>query len=1400
MRSNTSDTSKAQATNQSPAMNKVIGTASRCSKKAAYWLTFGITGKQWLASIMICSMLSSIFALPVRAAIEMNADNAAAMKGGDANRFEPVNESLPAWKEAWRSANAQAEAWLTPMREVNAAYKDVDDKDADGKDKHKTGNPSPKEALEKRVKTLDIQIDKEKQIKVGQTFSPVAVARDVNGKTVDGIVAVWSSSNPDILKIDENGRAVALKAGTVLLKAGAGAAEKEITVTVEKSDRASKADSAKNASAGVALKAMNVAPDVQPEQAERPILVDEPPVLVSPGGNLGNPVGQTPPGSSTPAAALRMKERAGIGNFSFELPVASLPGRGISASVGMSYNSQLWTRSGPSTNYQYTYNVDGNWVGPGFQIGYGYLDTYTNGGNLPSQLVSTGTDGTRYQLDFTSGSGGLASYESSDGSFMKGDATYNTSNNVLTGITVTYTDGTKVLYGAANPQNRRFPVRITDVQGNYISITYLANDQVGKIASIQDTLSRYINFHYDTTTEQNLISVTVPGYNNSPTPRQTIRFYYESMTLQTAGRFSGTTVAPTVPVTVLRYVYYPGTKTGFRYDYSQYYGMIYKTTRLEGMQVSTLDPDQQGAVVTTPGSYLESASTRYSYPGTDIASPLSGQSDVPKYNIRTDEWVGRDTSAPAPQTFYTPSENIDATTHIGTRTMTVTSPNGSINVSVSKVDQGVWDDGLTTETSVTSSGRTLPWSKTTINWLASTATSNGRRNPRVQNIVETNEVGQAKAVTFTYDDYNNPASVGEYDFDPSGQATTELRRTETTYATTGDLIANRLVHLPLSVKKIVNNTVVSRTDYQYDQNQLTDRTGIIQHDAAYNSNNAPSNARGNVTKTTTFINPTSAAVNPTDANDSVTTMNYDIAGNPVQATLNCCNLKTWVYDSTNNAYAYPASETKGSDVQLTTGATYDFNTGLMRTATDENNQVTSYDYESDTLRPSKVTYPNGGYVQTDYSDKLVTATAQLSPGFVRQTTLLDTNKTVQSYSYFDGHDAPIRTATQTPDGWNISAMVYDSIGRPKKTYNPFYGTARTDAVPGSVKGTEVTVYDGLDRATQVKLQDDTLVNTYYNEAAVTYTDPTGQSRQGTATRVKDQADKERRQIVDALGRTIRVDEPDAISNSLDTNGTPNQPTYYSYDGNDNLSDVIQSDNINPSQERQFKYDALSRLTNEKQVEAIRTLDINGVAGVPDPNKWTKVMKYNAHGDIIDGYDARGVNTHFSYDGLNRVSAVSFSDGTPQVNYYYDQARTGYFNKGALTRVETAAGVAAVRPDTPATSSEFDYDNMGRVRQAPAMDRLSAILPGIRLQSGGTVKIGNLPVGQGSFYGLRCRRQAVEYCRQCQNLSEQPAISRHGNVFEFDEFGQRNESDIDDERPPSDDFAELEQRRGRFAEV
>lgn len=290
----------------------------------------------------------------------------------------------------------------------------------------------------------------------------------------------------------------------------------------------------------------------------------------------------------------------------------------------------------------------------------------------------------------------------------------------------------------------------------------------------------------------------------------------------------------------------------------------------------------------------------------------------------------------------------------------------------------------------------------------------------------------------------------------------------------------------------------------------------------------------------------------------------------------------------------------------------------------------------------------------------------------------------QSYS---GGGQGIRSASQTPDGWSIAAVEFDKLGRPVKSYNPFYASTPTGAIPQNTKYTEVLNYDALGRTTSVRLQDNTTVSTAFSDTSNT---PTGFNK--TCVTVTDQAGKQRRQVADSLGRIVRVDEPDASGN-LGAVDAPNQPTYYEYDGNDNLSKVTQSDGT-VTQERLFKYDSLSRLTHERQVEANATLNDLGVK-VTMGGMWTKVLKYDADGHLLEGVDARGVKTSFVYDGLNRVTSVTFTDDTPTVTYTYDQARTGFYNNGALTRVETASGATA-RPETLSTATEFDYDKMGRV--------------------------------------------------------------------------------------------------------
>lgn len=1214
-------------------------------------LTFKNECKQLLAMWMICALLLPFFAAPVSIAAAKSGKKDAVEE--DYSQFEPVNGEQSVLKSVTTELNLGVERLLTSSLKINNFSAATKGKNTDSSDTD--SNEKPVE----------------------------------NKETVEA-----ESGSKRIIAADDNEDSKQVK-----LSGSVDTGEKKSTKESSQSSTVSKASAAQSNTSLLTI-----------DPADRPILNEtQLSKLVSSRNNLGNPLGQTEAPSLIGAAAAHTRERAGIGNFNFGLPVTSLPGRGINASVGISYNSQLWTKStDPNTSSdQFTYNVDGNWLAPGFHIGYGYLDLYTNGNVTTSTFILTEANGTRRQLTRVSGDAVYTKciFESNDGSFTRLEFMGNYYDMKLT-----YSDGTTVYFSQPNSQNRRFPTKIVDVQGNYLTIEYLADQEVGKISKIVDTLGREILFHYDST-DHKLLAVSVPGFNNSAQV-QVMRFYYETFALQSASRFSGTIVAP-ANVTVLKYIYMPGTGSGYKYDYSSYYGMIYKVTKLEGMQVTTTSSTQMGSVLQT---YTEAASTRYNYAGTDIEPPAPSLSDFPKYDKRTDDWIGRSGST-APQTIFSFTE--DATT----RTTQITNPDSTTTVSISE-KTGDWKDGLIKETYTTGPGRTNPWSRTIYTWQEGSITY-GRKNPRIQKIETINEAGQAKAQTFEYDSYNNQTVIRDHDYAPTGQTGTELRKTLIDYQTGGtnnQWLAKNLLNLPTSVKTVVNNQTVSRTDYEYDNyqsQQLANTPGVIKHEATHdpytsetrtvrgacktvyqppygspvcteyyintvNAYDSATNYRGNITKVTSFAD----ATNANDPDKSVKNIKYDITGNIIEVPLSCCNVKTIEYSATNQ-YAYPTKETKGSSIQLVTKTDYDPSTGLVTKTTDENNQETNYEYETDTFRQKKVIYSNGKYVQAEYSDKL---SAGSVPSFIRTTATLEANKTVQNYKYFDGLGLGIRNATDTVNGWNVSAVEYDNLGRAVKTYNPFYVAAPNATIPANTAFSKVVNYDGLGRVPQAQLQDGTTINNYFNEAAVTFTAPDNSSVTGTASRMTDQAGKERRQVVDSFGRIVRVDEPNS-SGTLGTVNSPTQPTYYFYDGNGNLSKTIQTDGT-VTQERRFKYDSLSRLTHERQIEANPTLDINGLKGAVDPNKWTKVLKYNPDSLITEGTDARGVKSTFSYDSLNRIQSTTFSDGTPTVTYTYDQARTGFFNKGALTRVETADGGMA-RPDTPATATEYDYDKMGR---------------------------------------------------------------------------------------------------------
>lgn len=977
----------------------------------------------------------------------------------------------------------------------------------------------------------------------------------------------------------------------------------------------------------------NMAPTEPPEPTPTP--TPEPPPAWSsaqwqsfftPENNLGSPPGQ----SDRLPSGGRMRERIGAANFSFGVPVISIPGRGIDASAEIIYNSRVWNKVAESGSTTFTYNVDRNWLAPGFNLSYGRMESYVTSNPAQSFFSVVDPDGTRHEIRYREpvpNGNGWSIYEATDGSFIR---TYFYNGKLRPeNIAVSYSDGSKVIFGPPDDIGTRYAIRVIDKNGNNLWISYLTG---GKIAKIKDTLDREIVFNYDDNpdvTKKKLVAITVPGYETG-LPRQVIRFYYQDLEIQP--RFNGiayvgtssvvtgqTSNFPTV--TVLRYVYFPGTQSGYRYDYSPddpawtgktMFGIIWRVRELRGMAVSNSSDLTSTGSVTSDGETANE--TTYNYPkvATDLQNnvPLG---DVPKYTERSDDWIGRPAGDPPKYTFS--SSDRDALVCPDTPRERVTQtidPEGRISETVSVVKENSWNDGLPCQSTLRagSGENTKVWSKQKFFWEQGTAIG-GRNNPRLVKVETTNDAGQTRATIYAYDGFNNPTIVRELDFAAPGSEGAELRRTETTYETGSGWTQVNLIRLPKIVKTISGGQTVSRTEYEYDKGGVAstvdpptqiNRTDVTNQSPEYNSywdhNILVCNSQGcvwvivyypeedfhgDVTKVVKYSDATKEQESQ-DPEAVKTTFDYDIVGNRVSAGLNCCNRREWEYTNVNN-YAYPLSVTSGDVGQLTTSATYDLNTGLVKTSIDENNQETRFTYEPGTLRQKRVDYPNGAWSQVDFNDTQF-------PYSIKSTSSLDAARSVSSWGFFDGRGRNFRGRSLTANGYLSSDVEFDQRGRPEKSYNPYTVAGLNDDRPSGIKFSQIIERDGLDRALVTKLADDTTVQSSYSGLTATMTD---------------QAGKQRRQTADTLGRIKRVDEPNK-DGLLDVGGSPAQPTYYEYDGNDNLTKVTQSGD-GALQVREFQYDSLSRLRRERQVEAKPTLDINAQHGPEDPAKWTGIYKY-----------------------------------------------------------------------------------------------------------------------------------------------------------------------------------------------
>lgn len=630
------------------------------------------------------------------------------------------------------------------------------------------------------------------------------------------------------------------------------------------------------------------------------------------------------------------------------------------------------------------------------------------------------------------------------------------------------------------------------------------------------------------------------------------------------------------------------------------------------------------------------------------------------------------------------------------------------------------------------------------------ANRNARVTRETEFILDTGGGALARTTTYGYDlTYQfdvgiDQTSVSQYDYVLIDQNTAQtipatslssipngalLRTEQTAYLTGNANYRNRnIVGLPTSTivykGAVSDNIVVARSSISYDEGgqfaQLNDYGSVINwtdpganvvrgnattHSRWLNFNGSTFNTfyygTGSVLTTHAQYDQCGSVRKIWDASDTTLTNPSQIGY--VDSFSDGTPRNSYAYP-TNTASAVPDSGQYGSNSAFVSTSMYDFNTGRAVSTTDANLQTTSYDYTDPLNRIKQVTAPNGARVRYNYSD----APADL---YVAVLTDEDT-RSIETRKYFDKLGRPARSFLYDGVGsmpWSVTDTYYDQMGRAAQVSNPYRASTPSAGVPTTCSVCTTTAYDALGRILSVTTPDNAQVSTSYgaNTSGIL----------GTTVIVTDQFCKvtdsscikrQRRSLMDALGRLLRVDEPDKDTGSLGDVSSPVQPTNYTYDLLGNLKRVDQG-----QQHRYFLYDSLSRLIRASNPEqsANSALTLNDPFQDPSyaNNQWSMSYAYDANGNLTTKVDARNITTIYSYDALGRNKTVSYSGEqlvqgqypTPAVSRRYDgwgpdtNGNAANHNipnsKGHLWLTETSG--------TTGTRATIDgYDIMGRPTQ------------------------------------------------------------------------------------------------------
>jgi RHS repeat-associated protein len=511
---------------------------------------------------------------------------------------------------------------------------------------------------------------------------------------------------------------------------------------------------------------------------------------------------------------------------------------------------------------------------------------------------------------------------------------------------------------------------------------------------------------------------------------------------------------------------------------------------------------------------------------------------------------------------------------------------------------------------------------------------NAAGNVYVISVATTLDPGTAYAAqtktTQSLDTYGNIQVAYLYDYsNPNTPARTYSYSYITDPNYTSRYIRNRLTQATLTSA----SGTITLASNSYDQSPLTDRAGLMLHDAAYTT---AFTFRGNPTTVSTYA-------------DSKT-YTYEITGVVNQVT-NGAGTVVGLTPSTSTNYSLPGVLTPNGNSNLATSVSYS-SFFAVTSLVGPNGATTSTNYDL-YGRPTSTSIPDGAVTNYSYTYNPNVQTATLTDAQGTRWTKTTLDGFGRTISVVKGHDNVPVSEVDTQYG----VCACSPLGKISQVSQPY--------VPNGTKVWTTYTYDGSGRTLAATAADGSVTRYLY---------------QGNNTTVTDPAQKWKTYTTDAFGNLTLVTEPRP-------GGGTNYITSYTYNGVNQLTNV-QVIRDGYTQQRSFQWSGtdLVSATNPENGTVTYTYDTaHHVLSRTDAKGQVTGYSYDAYGRLT-------AMAHYPTGIANGADANQQVNYYYDTNPYGDPIAANTWGRLAAM----AFGSACQQPATPSYIYMYGYNQAGRV--------------------------------------------------------------------------------------------------------